>query len=312
MKILLTNVGRRTYFIDYLNDLIKKNKDIEIYISDRSKKVASYFTNVSKFLVLPKVIGNHKNYINSLLKKCHENKIDLIIPLSDLDLLPLSLNKSRFKNQNCDILISKPKVIKICENKFELNKFLKKNNIKFPINFENDKDMIFPIISKPSDGSGSRNVFIYKKKDELPSRLDKKFIYQKFISGQEYGLDILNDFNGRFISYCLKKKIEMRSGETDKAFTINNEQILKLSKKISKNLKHIGNLDCDLIISKNKSIFVIDFNCRFGGGYPFTHAIGLNFLEYLINDKLNEKNIKLPQKYEEKFIAKGIKVFHEN
>ena len=109
-----------------------------------------------------------------------------------------------------------------------------------------------------------------------------------------------------------KEKIEMRSGETDKAFTINNEQILKLSKKISKNLKHIGNLDCDLIISKNKSIFVIDFNCRFGGGYPFTHAIGLNFLEYLINDKLNEKNIKLPQKYEEKFIAKGIKVFHEN
>ena len=67
-----------------------------------------------------------------------------------------------------------------------------------------------------------------------------------------------------------------------------------------------------MIISKNKSIFVIDFNCRFGGGYPFTHAIGLNFLEYLINDKLNEKNIKLPQKYEEKFIATGIKVFHEN
>ena len=76
MRILLTNVGRRTYFIDYLNDLIKNNKDIEIYISDRTNKVASYYTNISKFLVLPKVIGNHKNYINSLLKKCYENKID--------------------------------------------------------------------------------------------------------------------------------------------------------------------------------------------------------------------------------------------
>ena len=79
-----------------------------------------------------------------------------------------------------------------------------------------------------------QEMYLYIKKDELPSRLDKKFIYQKFISGQEYGLDILNDFNGRFISYCLKKKIEMRSGETDKAFTINNEQILKLSKKYQK------------------------------------------------------------------------------
>ena len=33
-------------------------------------------------------------------------------------------------------------------------------------------------------------------------------------------LDILNDFDGRFVSYCLKKKIEMRSGETDKAITV--------------------------------------------------------------------------------------------
>ena len=137
MRILLTNVGRRTYFIDYLNDLIKNNKDIEIYISDRTKKVASYNTNISKFLVLPKVIGNHKNYIKILLKKCYENKIDLIVPLSDLDLLPLSLNKSKFKKINCDILVSKPKIIKICENKFELNKKKKKINIKFPYQFKN-------------------------------------------------------------------------------------------------------------------------------------------------------------------------------
>ncbi len=312
MRILLTNVGRRTYFIEYLNDLIKKNIDIEIFVSDRTTRVASRFANISKFLVLPKVIGNHNNYINSLLKKCYENKIDFIIPLSDLDLLPLSLNKSRFKKLDIDVLVSKPEVIKICENKFELNNFLKKNNIKFPINFKKHKDMIFPLISKPIGGSGSKNVFLFKKKDELPSKLDKKSIYQTFINGQEYGLDILNDLNGKFISYCLKKKIEMRSGETDKAFTLNNKQILKLSRKISKNLKHIGNLDCDLIINKNKSIYVIDFNCRFGGGYPFTHAIGLNFLEFLINEKLNNKRIKLPLKYKEKFIAKGIKVFHEN
>ncbi|MAV58735.1 MAG: hypothetical protein CMG07_02160 [Candidatus Marinimicrobia bacterium] len=311
MRILLTNVGRRTYFIDYLNDLIKNNKDIEIYISDRTNKVASYYTNISKFLVLPKVIGNHKNYINSLLKKCYENKIDLIIPLSDLDLLPLSLNKSKFKKFNCDILVSKPKIIKICENKFELNNFLKKLNIKFPYQFESIKDMIFPLISKPLTGSGSKNIFLYKKKNELPSKLEKSFIYQRFIKGQEYGLDILNDFDGRFVSYCLKKKIEMRSGETDKAITVNNKRVLNLSKKISQNLRHIGNLDCDLIIDKNNNIFILDFNCRFGGGYPFTHSVGHNFIEYLINQKLGLKNSKFPLKYKEKFIAKGIKIFND-
>ena len=122
MRILLTNVGRRTYFIEYLNDLIKKNIDIEIFVSDRTMRVASRFANISKFLVLPKVIGNHNNYINSLLKKCYENKIDFIIPLSDLDLLPLSLNKSRFKKLDIDVLVSKPEVIKLINEKGDIEK----------------------------------------------------------------------------------------------------------------------------------------------------------------------------------------------
>ena len=312
MRILLTNVGRRTYFIKYFNDLIKKNKNIEIFVSDRTRNVASYFTEISKFLVLPKVIGNHKIYIESLLKVCQKNKIDLLIPLSDLDLLPLSLNKSKFKKINCDIIVSSSKIIQICENKIKLTKFLKNNNIKHPIIYSKLEDIKLPCISKPVNGSGSKNTFIYLKKSELPHTLKQGHIYQKMIIGNEYGLDILNDLNGNFVSYCLKKKVEMRSGETDKAITINNKKILNLSKKISKNLKHIGNLDCDLIIDNIDTPYIIDFNCRFGGGYPFTHAVGLNFLEFLINSKLKIKNPKLPLKYDEKFLAKGINIYYEN
>ncbi len=312
MKILLTNVGRRTYFVDYLEKLIDKNYKIEIYVSDRSRNVASYFSNISKFIILPKVIDNHKKYIDVLYKKCLQHKINLIIPLSDLDLMPLSLNKLKFKKINCDIIISNPNIIKICEDKKDLNKFLKKNNFKSPNIFLDKNKILFPIICKPNKGSGSKDNIIYRKKDDFPKEIKKEYIYQKFIYGQEYGLDILNDFKGRFVSYCLKKKIEMRSGETDKAYTKNNKKILNISKKISKNLKHIGNLDCDLIIDKNDNIYFIDFNCRFGGGYPFTHAAGLNYLEFLINEKLKKKNINLPLKYKEKFIAKGIQIYYEN
>ena len=34
MKILLTNIGRRTYLIDYLFDLTKIYKKIKIFVSD--------------------------------------------------------------------------------------------------------------------------------------------------------------------------------------------------------------------------------------------------------------------------------------
>ena len=38
MKILLTNIGRRTYLIDYLFELKKKYKKIKIFVSDSNNK----------------------------------------------------------------------------------------------------------------------------------------------------------------------------------------------------------------------------------------------------------------------------------
>ena len=31
---------------------------------------------------------------------------------------------------------------------------------------------------------------------------------QKFIVGDEYGVDILNDFSGKFVHCCIKKKFQ--------------------------------------------------------------------------------------------------------
>ena len=81
---------------------------------------------------------------------------------------------------------------------------------------------------------------------------------------------------------------------------------MSLSKKISKNLQHIGNLDCDVIISKNNKIFLIDLNPRFGGGYPFTHKYGYNYLKYMIDDAFDLKKTRILSKNKKKIFSKGI------
>lgn len=300
--------------MEYLNDIKNLGIDLKIYISDRSKNVASFYTNYEKFLITPKVMDNHQKFIDKLLEISKKYKIDLIIPLSDLELLPLSINKSIFKKINTDILVSSKKIIQICENKEKLNNFLKLNKLPHCQNYYSikniNRDTNKKIVEKPITGSGSKNINIIALKDV--KFFKKNYLYQDYITGKEYGLDILNDFNGKFVSYCLKKKIEMRAGETDKVKTLNNLKIYNLSKKISKKLKHIGNLDCDLIIGKDGKINIIDFNCRFGGGYPFTHSIGLNYIYYLICLKLNIKRPKLESKYKEIFISKGINILYEN
>ena len=80
----------------------------------------------------------------------------------------------------------------------------------------------------------------------------------------------------------------MRAGETDKAITLIDNRFEQLGRIISKNLKHIGNLDCD-VFEFNNELYVLELNPRFGGGYPFSHQAGINipaiYIEWLKGNK---------------------------
>jgi carbamoyl-phosphate synthase large subunit len=82
----------------------------------------------------------------------------------------------------------------------------------------------------------------------------------------------------------------MRSGETDIAITLKNEILEKLGEKLSKSLKHTGNLDVDVFFD-GKTPYILELNPRFGGGYPFTHLAGGNvvmaYIDWYNNTECN-------------------------
>ena len=112
---------------------------------------------------------------------------------------------------------------------------------------------------------------------------------QEFIEGEEYSFDILNDFNGEVITAVVKRKMKMRSGETDQGYAIKSEYYRDWALKLGKALGHTGPLDVDFFIKDNKP-YILEFNPRFGGGYPMTHLSGINFPKLLID--LTNNNLK--------------------
>ena len=123
MKILLTNVGRRTYFIDFL-EKIKKNylKNLEIHLSDCSKLSASFYNRRNiKIHITPKATGNKNTYFKSILNIVKKNKIKILIPLSDYDLNLLSSKRSILEKVKCNAIISNTQVINICSNKLDVS-----------------------------------------------------------------------------------------------------------------------------------------------------------------------------------------------
>ena len=317
MNILLTSVGRRTYLVNYFKHALK-NKG-EIHVSNSEYTLAFNYANKS---VITPLIFN-KNYVEFLLNYCLLNDISAIIPLFDIDLLILSKNIDLFSKNNIRIIVSPYETINICNDKWKTFNFLRSNKFSTPdtyLSLEkcksnlNKKLLTFPLIIKPRWGMGSVSMYeidsiaeleilyLKVKKDVLRTYLkyesnedlDKCVVIQEKIPGTEYGLDLFNNLEGRFLTCVPKKKIAMRAGETDIAEIVNNRQLMSIGLSLSKSLNFIANLDVDLIKNENK-YFIIDINCRFGGQYPFSHLAGVNFPETIVdmlaNKIINKENL---------------------
>ena len=320
MNILLTSVGRRAYIIDYLRDVYKALGLKGSIIATNSDMNTTAMSMADKAFESPLIYD--EEYIPFLMDICKKEKIDILISLFDIDLMILAKNKGRFEALGVKVIVSKENIINICNDKFEMLKYLEKINMPVPktcidlaealeeADFENNT-----YILKPRWGMGSLSIFeaenkrelevLYEKakrsiqksylKFESKTDINRAILIQEKIKGEEFGLDIFNNLDGKYITTTVKKKLAMRSGETDIAKVVENNALNDIGRKIGEDLKHIGNLDMDILISGEKA-YIIDMNARFGGGYPFTHSAGVNELEAIIrlcnNEELNDLSVK--------------------
>ena len=320
MNILLTSVGRRAYIIDYLRDVYKRLFLVGNIIATNSDMNTTAMSVADKAFESP-IIYDEK-YIPFLLEICKSEKIDMLISLFDIDLMILAKNKSRFEEMGVKVIVSNEDIINICNDKFEMLKYLKKINMPVPKTYIDLEEALKgadfdknSYILKPRWGMGSLSIFEAENKKELEvlyekakrsiqksylrfesgADIDRAILIQEKIKGDEYGLDIFNDFKGENLTVTVKRKLAMRSGETDIAKVIENKELEDIGKKIAESLKHIGNLDMDILFD-GQNAYIIDMNARFGGGYPFTHSAGVNELEALIrlckNEKVNDLSVK--------------------
>jgi carbamoyl-phosphate synthase large subunit len=312
MKVLLTNSGRRTYIVKYLFELQDSyDSNIEVFVSDTSIDVPSFWVDERIHqIVTPRVDKDNDYYIEVLLQKCQENDIDIIIPLMDYELCLLAKNKEQFKEIKTTVVVSDYAIVENCLDKNKCYEFCIKNSILIPKTWHQKEKISTDkgIVVKKINGSGSVDLHNFKSKEVISTFFDDTFLYQELIVGQEYGMDILNDFDGNFLHCCARKKLAMRAGETDKAEVIYDERFTKLAKIISLLFKHIGNMDIDFIVDEGGAIYFIDFNPRFGGGYPFTHLAGFNYIKAIF-ELHKDRQTSLPFRGKRIVGMKGIETF---
>jgi carbamoyl-phosphate synthase large subunit len=249
--------------------------------------LAPIFEACDSGFVVPHI--NEGGYIEVLEQICAEFNIDLLVPCNDQELHLLAEARSAFQDIMTHVLVSRPEVIGITNDKVRTYEFLFANEIQTPLTIEDKKTVLtaietnlvsFPIIIKPRFGSGSDDVYVAESISEFEifwERIEQP-IAQRQLIGQEFGVDIFNGADGVPRSVVPRKKLEVRAGETDKAISIADQQLIDLGMKVGTVLGHYGPADVDCF-KTDSGIFVLEINPRFGGGYPLTHLAGGNFIK---------------------------------
>lgn len=306
VNILLTSAGRRTYMVQYFKQALQgKGK---VYASN--SEYTHTLGEADGYVITPMIYDT--KYIDFLIDYCKEKEITAIISLFDVDLTKLSDNIDRFDAVGVKLIVSNPSAIHICNDKWFMSQWFERVGIRQPKTYIRCEDALeaiedgklsYPVVVKPRFGMGSIGVYVADTKDELEVfytkvkkvcqntylkyesaiDIDNCVLVQEMIKGEEYGMNILNDLDTKYVTHAVIHKKSMRAGETDIACTVSAEPFEPLAKKLSENLRHVGNLDVDIIESKTGETYVIELNARFGGQYPFVHNAGANYPQQIVN-----------------------------
>jgi|HubBroStandDraft_4_1064222.scaffolds.fasta_scaffold218218_1 carbamoyl-phosphate synthase large subunit len=299
MNVLLTGAARRNFLVHYFRAALGPRGRV---IACEANTTAPALAEANEKIVVPEM--DHPDYFNVLLSVCREKDVRLIVASNDLDLPGLARNAARFREVGAIAVVPSPEMVATSSDKWSAFLWLRKLGIATPETFLTlesaraalaHEELHFPLLIKPRWGTSSIGVELVHSQRELElahewgkiqlrrtvlakmtqADPDRSFVFQQCVVGDEYGMDVVNDFDGNYAATLARRKLAMRGGNTDRAVSVIEPRLERLGRSLGKHLRHIGSVDCDVIVGE-RDCYVLDINPRLGGGYPFSHMAGAN------------------------------------
>lgn len=310
MNILILSPGRRVEVVEYFKEVFHRDGGL-VYTLDMSPYApALYFGD--KYFCVEKDFNHIERYVQNIIFICENYGIKSVISLIDPELVLLSQYQGEFDKFGIKTILSD---IRFTESTFDKYVFYQKykDTIRLIPTVESyseahkmieSREWSYPIFAKLRDGSASIGICKIDTEDDFAiTRNNDKYIYQPFIEGIEYGVDVYFDLiSGELISVFIKRKLAMRAGETDKSISVKSAKILSEILKVGKISGIRGPVDVDVFVSNRGEVFINEINPRFGGGYPHAYQCGVNFMELIMNNLKGIVNKPQFNNYEEDVI----------
>lgn len=279
--------------------LSQKNESLIIIGADSNKNsVAQHF--VDEFWLMPSI--EHLS-VNKLISYCKSKDINMIFPTRDGELIFFSENLLIFQENGIDVMVSKKESLIHTRDKLIFFDYLNKKNFTvIPTFLDIERIKSSSFVVKERFGSGSKGLYLNVNKNEAKkaSKNIENPIFQPFIIGTEYSIDVYVDKRGESKGAIVRERMAVVNGESQVTCTVRYIELEKLGMELAENLQLRGHVMFQVIVDEFGIPHIVECNPRFGGASTLSVKAGLDSFYWFMLETQGENLENYPFKRSEK------------
>jgi carbamoyl-phosphate synthase large subunit len=254
--------------------------DIEVHAADIDPYASGLYLveDGRRWLVPP---GAAPEYVAEVRELCRAERIDVVVPTVDAELLPLARARAAFAADGAILASADEPVLATVLDKYRLVQACA-GRVHTPRTALLDDDLdlaswTFPVVVKPRRGSGSRGFSVVESPEALAALgPDDTMIVQEYLPGDEYSLDVLADLDGRVVAVVPRERLRVDSGVSVAGRTLHDPELDTLARQVAAavGLTLVSNVQCRRDRAGRAAL--LEVNPRFPGAMPLTVHSGVN------------------------------------
>ncbi|WP_248929437.1 NAD-dependent epimerase/dehydratase family protein [Paenibacillus hamazuiensis] len=274
-RILISSVSKKVPLVKAVKQAVQKlGVQAEIIGADHNRNsIGRHFTDL--FWEMPRL---DQLSIADFLRYCKDHRVKCIVPTRDGELPYFAEHKEQIERNGIHVMISSAETVQTCLDKqLFYDKLQAEGFPVIPTSGDIDAFETASYVVKERFGAGSQSLGLKLGKEEalLHAKKLRQPIFQPFIDGVEYSIDLYRDGHGKVKGAVVRSRDLVVGGESQVTRTEKNPKLEKLAAELADRLDLYGHAVLQVLVDQQGMPHIIECNTRFGGASKLSIEAGL-------------------------------------
>jgi len=211
---------------------------------------------------------------SALLEIAAGEGASLVLPTVTEELPLVARMRPELRQRGIAACVSDPPGVEVANDKLRTAEELRRRGVAVPVTLAGatPRDGLarvlgLPLLSKPRFGRGGRGVRVHRWADDLEPAGPEEVVWQEFLPGEEYDLNLFLEADGRAACAVVLRKTGLRDGMVGNALGVERVEapdVVELGLRAARALRLEGPLDLDIRLGNDGAPAVLEVNARVG------------------------------------------------